>query len=52
VPVDGSCELKHTAQYYLTLKCCVGWCILVVCDTEKHNGMYQNKNNTMWFSSP
>jgi len=25
--------------------------ILVVCDTEKHNGMYQNKINTMWLSS-
>jgi len=50
----GSCytmlpgpQLKHIAQYYVTLKCCVGLCILVVCNTEKHNGMYQNKINTM-----
>ena len=21
---DGSCELKHAAQYYVILKCCVG----------------------------
>jgi len=23
VPDDGSCKLKHVAQYYVTLKCCV-----------------------------
>jgi hypothetical protein len=51
VPDDGSCELKHIAQYYVTLKCRVGQCILVLCDTEKHDEIYQNKINTMSFSS-
>ena len=39
---DGSCELKHVALWYVTLQCCVGRWISVVCDIEKHNGMYQN----------
>jgi len=33
------------------MKCCVGWCILVVCDTEKHNAMYQNKINKCDFQA-
>jgi hypothetical protein len=41
MPDDGSCELKHVAQCYVTLNCCGGWCISVVCDIEKHNGMYK-----------
>ena len=37
------CELKHAAQCYMTLRSHVGWCIMFVCDLEKHNGMNQNK---------
>ena len=39
VPVDGSCKLKHAAQCYMTLKCCVGWCILFVsvCESCDHD---------------
>ena len=37
---DGSCELKHVALWYVTLQCCVGRCISVVWDVEKHNRMY------------
>jgi len=32
---DGSCELKHVALSYVTLQCCVGRWISVVCDTKK-----------------
>jgi hypothetical protein len=39
---DGSCELKHVALWYVTLQCFIGRWISVVCDIEKHNGMYQN----------
>jgi hypothetical protein len=36
--------MKQISQCYMTLlKCCVGRCISVVCDTEKHNRMYENK---------
>jgi len=45
MPDDGSCELKHVAQCYVTLQCGVGRRISGVCDIEKHSGMYQNKNN-------
>ena len=45
---DGSCELKHVALHYMTLKCCVGWCILFVCDRGKHNGMCRNKKNNYY----
>jgi hypothetical protein len=47
VPDDGSCELRHVAQYYVTLKWRVGRCTCtsVVGDIEKHNGIYQNKND-------
>jgi len=30
VPDDGSYELKHVALCGVTLKCCVGLCILVI----------------------
>jgi len=36
---DGSYELKHVAPHCVTLKCCVGRCIAVVCGIEKHNGL-------------
>ena len=45
MPDDGSCKLKHVAQYYMTLKCCVGWRISVVCDVEQHSQIYQNKTH-------
>jgi len=31
VPGDGSCKLKHVALCGVTLKCCVGLCISVIC---------------------
>jgi hypothetical protein len=43
MPDDGSCELEHLAQCYVTLKCCVGHHFLFVCDRGKHNGMHQIK---------
>jgi len=43
VPDDGTCELNHVEQCYMTLRSCVGWSITFVCDLEKHNAMYQNK---------
>ena len=43
VPEEGSCELKHVAQCHVTLQCCAGRRISVVCDTQEHNGIYQNK---------
>jgi len=43
MPDNGSCELKHVAQCYVTLQYCVGWRISGVCGIEKHNGMYQEK---------
>jgi len=46
VPDDGSCKLKYVAEYYVTLKCYVGWSISVVCDIGKCSGIYQNK--TCW----
>lgn len=42
---DGSCELRHVAQYYVTFKCRGGRCNSVVGDTEKHSGIYQNKKD-------
>jgi hypothetical protein len=45
VPDDGSCELRHVAQYYVTLKCRVGRFTSVVGDVEKHNGIYQIKKD-------
>jgi hypothetical protein len=45
VPDDVSCELRHVAHYYVTLKCRVGRFTSVVGDTEKHNGTYQNKKD-------
>jgi hypothetical protein len=32
VPDDVSCELEHVEQCYVTLECCVGWRISVVCN--------------------
>ena len=32
-----------TAQYYVRLRCCVGRCISVVCDTEQYSWLYHNK---------
>ena len=43
MPDNRLCELKHVTPYCVTLKCCVKQCISIVCDTEKHNGVYQNK---------
>jgi hypothetical protein len=39
VPDNGSCKLKHVAQCYMTLKCCVGRCILFVsiCEAYDHD---------------
>ena len=34
VPDDSLCKIKHVAQYYVTLKFCVGLCDAVVCDTK------------------
>ena len=31
MPDDGLCELKYVADCHMTLKCCVGWCISLVC---------------------
>lgn len=46
MPDDGSCELKHVALCYMTLKRCVVRCISVVCDIEKQNGMYPIKTRS------
>ena len=35
MPNYCSCELKHAAQCYVTLKRCAGQHILFVCDTGK-----------------
>jgi hypothetical protein len=43
VPDVGSCELKHVAQCYVTLKYCVGRCNSFVCGIGLHNKMDQNK---------
>ena len=43
VPDGGSYKMKHVEQCYVTLKCCAGRGISVVCDIQKHNSMYQNK---------
>jgi len=43
MPDNCACEMKHAAQCYVTLKCCVEQHILFVCDIGKHNGMYQNR---------
>jgi hypothetical protein len=45
---DSSFELKHVALRYMTLKCRAGRCILFICDTGKHNGMYRNKKNNYY----
>jgi len=32
--------VEHVAHQVLChIKCCIGWCILVVCDTENCNGL-------------
>jgi len=40
---DVSMPGSWIAQYYVPLRCCVGRCISVVCDTEQHSGLYQNE---------
>jgi Zn-finger nucleic acid-binding protein len=46
MPHDGLCELKHAAQRYVTIKCCVGCCILFL-DREKHNKIIRMKKKSM-----
>jgi len=45
VPDDGSCELKHVAQYYVTLKCRVGRCTSVVGDIKNTTGFIRKKRS-------
>ena len=48
MPDDGSCEMKHVARWCVTSECCVGHCMSIVCDIEKHE-MYQNKTYFLMF---